>query len=76
MEFIVPSVAASACTMLALGGDKILMGPLSTLSPIDISLTNHELAPKDSDNYPVRIEVTQIQKFIELLNVYFLGFLK
>lgn len=68
LEFIIPSEAASACTMLALGGDKIWMGPLSSLSPIDSSIANHQLAPKGHDGYPVSIEVTQIQKFIELCN--------
>lgn len=68
LEVIVPSTAASALTMLALGANKILMGPLSSLSPIDSSIGNHPLAPKDPKGHPVGIEVTQLQKFIELLN--------
>lgn len=67
-EVIIPSQAASACTMLALGAEKILMGPLSSLSAIDTSISNHPLAPRDKDNRPVRVEIAQIQKFIELLN--------
>ncbi len=68
LVFVIPSEASSACTMLALGGDKILMGPLSMLSPIDTSIAGHPLAPKDMDGYPVSIEITEIQKFIELCN--------
>jgi hypothetical protein len=66
--FVVPSEASSACTMMALGGNKILMGPLSMLSPIDTSIAYHPLAPKDKDGYPVSVEITEIQKFIDLCN--------
>lgn len=68
LNIIVPGKAASALTMLSLGGDKILMGPISSLSPIDTSIHNHQLAPKGHDNAPASIEVNQIQKFIELCN--------
>ena len=67
-EVIVPQEAASAMTMLSLGAEKILMGPLSVITPIDTSIASHPLAPKDANNSPVRVEVTQIQKYIELLN--------
>lgn len=67
-HIIAPSIAASAMTMLSLGADKIFMGPLSSLSPIDTSIANHPLAPKDSKGNPVKIEVTQLQKFIDLIN--------
>jgi hypothetical protein len=53
---------------MSLGGNKILMGPLSMLSPIDTSIAYHPLAPKDKDGYPVSVEITEIQKFIELCN--------
>ena len=66
--FVIPSEASSACTIMSLGGDKILMGPLSMLSAIDTSIANHPLAPKDKDGYPVSVEITEIQKFIELCN--------
>ena len=33
--FIIPRLAASAATLLALSGDRIIMGPPSELSPID-----------------------------------------
>lgn len=66
--FVIPSEASSACTIMSFGGNKILMGPLSMLSPIDTSIANHPLAPKDMDGYPVSVEITEIQKFIELCN--------
>ena len=68
LDFLIPQDAASACTMLALAGDNVLMSPVARLSPIDSSMAGNPLAPTDKDGYPVRIEVTQIQKFIELCN--------
>jgi hypothetical protein len=35
LTFIIPRLAASAATLLALSGDRIIMGPPSELSPID-----------------------------------------
>lgn len=67
ITILIPNMAASAMTMLALGGDVILMGPMAYLTPIDTSLYN-DLAPKDPLGKPVKVEITQIQKYIELLN--------
>jgi ClpP class serine protease len=68
LNIIVPSRASSAMTMLALGADKIFVGPLSVFSPIDTSIANHPLAPKDSrTRYPVSVEITQVQKYLELV---------
>lgn len=67
VEVLVPTRASSACTMLSLVGDVIYMGSLSSLSPIDTSIAGHPLAPKGSDGYPVRVEITQIQKYLELM---------
>ncbi|MDD3648251.1 MAG: hypothetical protein PHS44_07200 [Candidatus Dojkabacteria bacterium] len=67
LTIVIPSTAASAMTMLALGGDKIVMGPLSVLSPIDTSIANHPLAPQDPFKRPVSVEITQVQKYLELV---------
>jgi hypothetical protein len=40
LEVIVPTIAASAGTMMALGADRIVMGKQSQLGPIDPQFTN------------------------------------
>jgi hypothetical protein len=69
VTFIVPDLAASAMTMLSLGADQLLVGPLTTFSAIDTSLANHPLAPKDANGFPVSVEITQVRKFLEMVNV-------
>jgi ClpP class serine protease len=53
---LAPSECASAATMLALGCEEIHMGPLSSLSPVDSSLT-HALSPVDNLNKKVSISL-------------------
>jgi hypothetical protein len=38
VRFIIPSIAKSAATMLAMSGDELLLGPASELGPIDPQL--------------------------------------
>lgn len=64
---VIPEMAASAMTMLALGGDEIVMGPISALSPIDTSIANHPLAPLDPGKRPVSVEINQVKKYLELV---------
>jgi len=54
---IIPSEAKSAATLMALGGDKILMGPLSELGPID-PMVRHPMLP-------VWVPARAVLKFIE-----------
>jgi len=54
---LVPLDCASAATMLALGADTIMMGPLAYLSAIDTSIT-HELSPID-EKYNDKVSVSQ-----------------
>lgn len=63
---IAPNVAASAMTMLTLGADQILTGPLTSFSPIDTSISNHPLAPIDQNKRPVSVEIQQVQKYLEM----------
>lgn len=63
---VAPNVAASAMTMLTLGADQILTGPLTSFSPIDTSITNHPLAPIDQNKRPVAVEIQQVQKYLEM----------
>ncbi len=67
LTIVVPAKAASAMTMLALGGDEIIMGPLSYLTPIDTSIARHPLAPLDASNRPISVEITEVQKYLELV---------
>jgi hypothetical protein len=62
---VVPLECASAATMLALGADKILMGPLAHLSAVDTSLT-HDLSPIDRDNDRVSVSQDELHRVIRL----------
>ncbi len=62
---IVPLECQSAATMLALGADEILMGPLAHLSAVDTSLT-HDLSPIDRDNNRVSVSQDELSRVIQL----------
>ncbi len=63
----VPLDCASAATMLVLGADKIMMGPLAYLSSIDTSIT-HDLSPIDKDNDRVSVSQNELSRVIKLWN--------
>jgi len=65
LTVLVPLECASAATMLALGADKILMGPLAHLSAVDTSLT-HDLSPIDRDNNRVRVSQDELHRVVRL----------
>ena len=65
LAVLVPLECASAATMLALGADKILMGPLAHLSAVDTSLT-HDLSPIDRDNNRVRVSQDELHRVVRL----------
>jgi len=62
---LAPSECASAATMLALGCDEIYMGPLSSLSPVDSSLT-HQLSPVDGLNNSVPVSLDELWRVLRL----------
>lgn len=62
---LVPLECESAATMLALGADKILMGPLAHLSAVDTSLT-HDLSPIDRDNDRVSVSQDELHRVVRL----------
>lgn len=62
---LVPLGCESAATMLALGADKILMGPLAHLSAVDTSLT-HDLSPIDRDNDRVSVSQDELHRVVHL----------
>ncbi|HWX54444.1 MAG TPA: hypothetical protein VN176_07615 [Verrucomicrobiae bacterium] len=65
LTVLTPLECASAATMLALGADKILMGPLAHLSAVDTSLT-HDLSPIDRDNNRVGVSQDELQRVVRL----------
>src|SRR6266481_2808273 len=65
LTVLAPLECASAATMLALGADKILMGPLAHLSAVDTSLT-HDLSPIDRDNDRVSVSQDELQRVVRL----------
>lgn len=60
-----PLNCASAATMLALGADVILMGPLSYLTAVDTSL-EHDLSPVDHTNNLVPVSNDEVDRVIRL----------
>ena len=62
---LVPLECASAATMIALGADEILMGPMAYLTPVDTSLT-HDLSPLDRDNARVSVSLDELTRVIGL----------
>jgi hypothetical protein len=65
LVLLAPSECASAATMLALGCNEIHMGPLSSLSPVDSSLT-HALSPVDKINNSVSVSLDELSRVIRL----------
>lgn len=62
---VVPLECKSAATMLALGCDRIEMGPLAHLSAVDTSLT-HDLSPLDRDNERVSVSQDELLRVVRL----------
>jgi len=62
---LVPANCASAATMMALGANEIVMGPLAYLTPVDTSL-KHAMSPVDSGNERVSISMDELNRVIKL----------
>jgi hypothetical protein len=62
---LVPLECASAATMIALGADEIMMGPMAYLTSVDTSLT-HDLSPVDRDNDRVSVSLDELTRVIRL----------
>jgi hypothetical protein len=60
-----PLNCASAATMLALGADRIALGPLSYLTAVDTSL-EHDLSPLDHTNQLVPVSNDEVDRVIRL----------
>jgi hypothetical protein len=66
IEMIIPYRAHSAGTLISIGADKIVMGRLGELSPVDPS-TGHPFNPENPANPKQKMEIS-----VEDLNSYFL----
>ncbi len=65
---LVPLECASAATMISLGADEIMMGPLAYLTAIDSSL-RHDLSPIDeTENRRVTVSQDELARIISLWN--------
>jgi Serine dehydrogenase proteinase len=65
LTVLVPFECQSAATMMALGADRILMGPLAHLSAVDTSL-RHDLSPIDRDNNRVSVSQDELHRVVKL----------
>jgi len=65
LTVIVPLNCASAATMIAIGADEILMGPMAYLTAVDTSLT-HDLSPVDRDNDRVGVSLDELKRVVRL----------
>src|SRR5688572_23519389 len=62
---VVPLECASAATMITLGANEILMGPMAYLTSVDTSLT-HSLSPIDRDNDRVSVSLDELNRAVKL----------
>jgi hypothetical protein len=62
---LVPLECASAATMVSLGANEILMGPMAYLTAVDTALT-HDLSPVDRDNDRVSVSLDELTRVIRL----------
>jgi hypothetical protein len=62
---VVPLECASAATMITLGANEILMGPMAYLTSVDTSLT-HALSPIDRDNDRVSVSLDELNRVVKL----------
>jgi len=63
---LVPEVAHSAATHLALGANEIVMGAFSMLSPVDPT-QQHPLSPQGPNQQPVPISVQDLKHAVDFI---------
>ncbi len=69
VAILIPHKAHSAATLLALGADEIVMGPLGELSPIDPSVTtpfNPTIKLPNNQNQPIPVSVEDVLAYFSL----------
>lgn len=64
---LVPYRAYSAATVIALGGDEIIMGPRGHLGPIDATIHNYPHNPRDDFGNLLPVGAEEVRKYYELV---------
>ncbi|MDI6776318.1 MAG: hypothetical protein QMD03_03610 [Syntrophales bacterium] len=64
---IIPFIALSAGTHIALGADQLLMSEISTLGPVDPT-TRHALLPRDKNDQPIPVSVEDLKNCIKFIS--------
>ena len=70
-EVLIPSLAHSAATVIAIGADRIVMSALAELGPIDATIQmgpHNPRDPKSSDPLPISVE--DVRGYMDLLNFF------
>jgi hypothetical protein len=63
---IIPFIALSAGTHIALGANELLMSEISTLGPVDPT-TRHALLPRDKNDQPIPVSVEDLKNCIKFI---------
>jgi hypothetical protein len=66
LSIIVPSMALSGATHLAIAGDELVMTPFSVLGSVDPT-RNHQLLPKDAAGKPIPTSVEDLKHCIRFI---------
>lgn len=66
LSVIVPSIALSGATHLAIAGDELIMTPFSVLGSVDPT-RNHPLLPKDAAGKPIPTSVEDLKHCIRFI---------
>jgi len=64
---LIPGIALSAATHLAMGADEIVMGPLSELSPVDPARSHPLLPSRKEGEPPLTISVQDLRHCVEFI---------
>jgi len=64
---LIPGMAHSAATHLAMGADEIVMGPLSELSPVDPARAHPLLPSKQDGEDPLTVSVQDLRHCMEFI---------
>jgi len=64
---LIPGIAYSAATHLAMGADEIVMGPLSELSPVDPARSHPLLPSRKEDEPPLTVSVQDLRHCVEFV---------
>lgn len=64
---LIPGIAYSAATHLAMGADEIVMGPLSELSPVDPARSHPLLPSRKEGEPPLVVSVQDLRHCVEFI---------